>query len=330
MFIGSLFVIFYLAGVYQLIGILNATEEEMKFAINSILFEKNRTNYTEIIEENYENYSFKNIPNFDIELFFLTSILGKIFLKRFGFRISSAFFMLINTGAIFLLSSFKIPENRYTFTKLLVLFLHYVLNYISVGCISLYPHQIYFEGLKKYYNNVDERNAENYSFFSYICYTVIPAYILHFLLNIYFEYYNYYNSFFITNIFIYNTLTFISLLIYCIYSAVFSLDSSMKLDSERTIYKIFGYLIYREKIIHENNSVKCRSCRIVLRKCHQQTYEQPISVFCPCCLSNCCKCTDSICCGCISSVELSDLYKENEELCYCYKVQKKLSWMTDS
>ena len=326
--IGLLFVIFNLVGIYQLISLLNATEEELLFGIKSILFEKNRTNYTEIIVENYENYNVKNIPNFDIELFFLTSIIGKLFLKRFGFRLSSIIFILINSIAIFLLSSFKFPENRYTFYQFLLLLLYYILFYISVGCISLFPHQIYFEGLRKFYIYIDERNKENnYSFFSYLCFTIIPAYLIHFILNIYFDYQNYYNNIFIIIIIVYAILTlFSTLLLYSIYSCVFTYHSTIKSNSERSIWKIFGYLIYCEKNIHKNKIICCRSCRITFRNCYYKIYENPLEMFCPCFLSSCCICNGNICC---KYVKLSELYQENEQLCYCYKVQTKLSWFTD-
>ena len=327
--LGPLFVIFYLVAIYQFIGLLNATEEEIMFGIKSILFEKNRTNVTKIIEENYENYSFKNIPSFDIELFFITSFIGKIFLKNWGFIISSIFFLFINSLFIFFLRSFTIPENRYNIYQLLLLILYYILIYISVGCISLYPHQIFFEGLKKYYNYKDEKNKERtYSFFPYLCWTVIPSYIFHFILNIYFEKHKYFNDFFIINIFIYLILVFASLLIYIFYCGAFGdwiCRSKFNRNSERTIWKICGYLIYREKNFHENSNICCRSCRIVFRKCKYLAYEDPITVFCPCFHLDCCQ--NGGCCE--GNFFLDELYQENESLCYCYKVQRKLSWFTD-
>ena len=328
--LGSLFVIFYLVAIYQLIGLLSATEEEIMFGIKSILFEKNRTNITQIIEENYENYSFKNIPSFDIELFFLTSIIGKIFLKNCGFIKSSIFFIVINSLFIFFLRSFTFPENRYNIYQLLLLLLYYILIYISVGCISLYPHQIFFEGLKKYYNYRDEKKKEkSYSFFPYLCWTVILSYIIHFKLNIYFEKHKYFNDFFIIKILIYSILVFASILIYCFYCGAFNnwiFRSKFNNNSERTIWKICGYLIYWEKNFHENNKVCCRSCRIVFRKCNYLAYEDPITVFCPCFRLHCCAFND---CCCDGDSTLAELYQENESLCYCYKVQRKLSWFTD-
>ena len=101
--IGLLFVIFYLVGIYQLIGLLKITQKEMMFGIQSFLFEKNRTNITENenfdIEENYKLYFFKNIPDFN--LLFLTSIIGNILLKGFGLKFASFLFMLINSIIIF-------------------------------------------------------------------------------------------------------------------------------------------------------------------------------------------------------------------------------------
>lgn len=84
--IGPLFVIFHLVGVFQLVNLLEATQNEMIFGIKSFLIEDyNRTNqnmtFNNSIDINYqfENLCFKKIPDFN--LLFLSSIIGNLFLK---------------------------------------------------------------------------------------------------------------------------------------------------------------------------------------------------------------------------------------------------------
>ena len=81
--IGPLFVIFHLVGVFQLINLLESTQQEMMFGIKSFLFEDlNRTNQNMTfnngtdINYQYENLCFKKIPDFN--LLFLTSIIGNL------------------------------------------------------------------------------------------------------------------------------------------------------------------------------------------------------------------------------------------------------------
>ena len=176
--IGLLFVISNLIGVYQLIGILKATENEITFGVQSFLFGKNRTiinndtntsipfnstNYTDYnsqsFENIYENYSFKTIPDFN--LLYLSSIIGNLLLKSFGFRFSTIIYMVINVLTLIFFESFEFPE-KYNFYSILLLILYYILFFLSVGGISLLSHQIYFDGLTKYihYKESHEKSIE--------------------------------------------------------------------------------------------------------------------------------------------------------------------------
>ena len=167
-FIGLLFVIFNLIGVYQLIWIYKATRKEMIYGMKNFLFQKNDTNP---FENNYENYMFSNFP--DLNLIFLSSMFGNIFLKSFGFIFSSILFMIINSFIIFFFNSFNFKERKYDFYKILELFIYFFLIFICVGSVSLFAHQIYFDGLRKYLNyrkgknkvleeeNENDENKEN-------------------------------------------------------------------------------------------------------------------------------------------------------------------------
>ena len=330
---GFLFVIVNLVAIYQLIGLLKATEEEMLFGMQSIILEKNRTNITETIEDNYENLIFRNVPDFDFDILFLTSILGKLILKGCGFFKSSFFFMVFNSLIIYLLKIYPFPENRYHFSQFIQLFIYYLMLYISVGCISLFPHQIYFDFLKKYYKFRHDKERNDHSFFPHLVWTSTIAYVIHLFLNKFIDKQRYMNDFFYLNIIICISFTFASLLIYFCYS--YGLKDKDRADniSERNIWKICGYLIYSERNIH--GGIFGRGLRVAFRQFNLQTWENcPLRLFCPCFMPSCCQCIEICpCCPCCQccrccKVKASDLYQENEQLCYCYKVQQKCDWFT--
>ena len=79
----------------------------MTIGVKSFLFNNTtnideNTNSTEYFEKIYENYMFNTVPDFN--LFFLTSIIGNLFLQGIGFIISSIIYMIINSVVIFFLN----------------------------------------------------------------------------------------------------------------------------------------------------------------------------------------------------------------------------------
>lgn len=429
--IGLLFVISNLIGVYQLIGILKATENEITFGMQSFLFGKNRTiinndtntsipfnstNYTDYnsqsFENIYENYSFKTIPDFN--LLYLSSIIGNLLLKSFGFRFSTIIYMVINVLTLIFFESFEFPE-KYNFYSILLLILYYILFFLSVGGISLLSHQIYFDGLTKYIhykesheksieeniedvkeeeemiyndNNKDnlikenifneeeeKKNNENeneeknkkkelekndkISFFTYLCLTEIPAYLIYFGINYYFKTKNYYDYFFLINIIIYVTFTIFSLIFYCCYSSIFIKGEKKNIQNQKEInvWRILGYIIYYEKKYQEdsnpynnlNNDKSdiniykapcCYSCRLGIRKCLKKSdtiLSNVLAATCPvfgycffyCCCFCCCFDIDSCKKGCCDESDLSEVNQGDEQFCFCYKVQGKFSWFCD-
>ena len=79
----------------------------MTIGVKSFLFNNTtnideNTNSTEYFEKIYENYMFNTVPDFN--LFFLTSIIGNLFLQGIGFTISSIIYMIINSVVIFFLN----------------------------------------------------------------------------------------------------------------------------------------------------------------------------------------------------------------------------------
>jgi len=279
-FIGILFVMLNLIGVYQLISILNSTKEEMVFGIKSFLFAKNRTHYfPENIhyKEKYENYIFNNIPDFN--LLFLSSIIGNLMLKACGYRFSSIIFILINLALIFIVRTFDFPDN-YNFFKLILIIVYYGLLFLSIGSIALFSQQIYFDGLTKYYSkdkkennnfinendytqlNIDFKDElnppsntnkeEKPKFFFYLCFTEIPAYLVNLGINYFLKNNHLYNNtfdIFINSIIIYGVTTILSIILYSLYSIIFIKNKPNQKEEKILIrvYRILGYIIYCEK-----------------------------------------------------------------------------------
>ena len=399
--IGILFVIFNLIGVYQLINILNSTKEEMVFGIKSFLFAKNRTYYfpENDYKEKYENYVFNNIPDFN--LLFLSSIIGNLFLKGFGYRISSIIYMFINSIFIFIVRTFDFPNN-YNFFKLILIIIYYVLLFLSIGSIALFSQQIYFDGLTKYYseykekknyinendsigiNNDSQDNLEQdlnikkkgkESFFFYLCFTEIPAYFINLGINYFLKKYNIYNNIFdifINTIIIYGVTTSLSILLYSLYSIVFikNVDNQKEEKKSIRVYRILGYIIYCEKkeqgliedkenkinlsqtlFIEDNKdenkeneedkkdvkdylknqkNICCYSCKLGAKKFLEKSIYSLIPIFC--CYYGyecCCKCCFKCCCCYNEEEDLSELNQGNEQFCYCYKIQREISWFCD-
>ena len=312
-FIGLLFVIFNLIGVYQLIWLFKATGKEMTIGVKSFLFNNTtnideNTNSTENFDKIYENYMFNTVPDFN--LFFLTSIIGNLALQGFGFTLSSIIYMIINSVIIIFFKSFDFENKIYDFYKVLLLFLYYILIFISVGSISLFAHQIYFDGLTKYIkfeenikknndnekekiniednvilnlnqnlidqkNNNYEENKENkvncnieedkknnklkkneakVSFFSYLCFTIIPAYLINIGIKFFLKEKKYFGNYFLASIIIYVSSTSISIIIYFIYSLVFEKGKKTKQKNKKSVFRICGYLIYFEKKIQRRRN----------------------------------------------------------------------------
>ena len=241
--IGPIFVILNLVGIYQLIWLFRSTQKEMSVGINSFLNNKTRNiSETEIFSE----YCFNNIPDFN--LFFLSSIIGNVFLKFLGYKISSVIFMVINGIIFFFLKSHSFPE-EYDFFKCVLILLYFLLLFLSVGSITLIPHSIFFDGLRKYIKYSD-KDIE--SFFVYLCFTEIPAYLINITINYNLKKKNYYNkleNYFLCSIIIYISSVVSSILIYLIYSLAFDNDEDNLQNKKISIdaWRIFGYLIYCEE-----------------------------------------------------------------------------------
>ena len=278
-FIGPLFVIFSLVGVYQLINILKATQNEMIFGIKSFILENitrhnNKDNKIKIIDNitmfdsinatdakditseimyNFQNLCFQNLPDFN--LMFLTSGIGNIFLNFCGYRLSTVIFVAINCLIVFLYQLMDFPEEKYSdIYSLIFIISFFLLLFISVGGISLFSQQIFFDGLRKYMNlkNYDEEISKNITFFHYLCSTSIIAYIIYLWINYILREYLYEN-YFIINIYIFSSFFGVSIIIYFIYSISFINIEKKVNENSKNIYRICGYIIYCQTKSLKNN-----------------------------------------------------------------------------
>ena len=246
--LGPLFVIFHLVGVFQLVNLLESTQNEMMFGLKSFIMEDyNRSsqnitlnNITDIYYQ-YENLCFKKIPDFN--LLFLSSIIGNIFLKGLGYKLSSLIFMAINSAVIIIYNSFDFPKEKYVnFTSVIYIILYYILLYISVGSMALFSQQIYFDGLKKYFLAIyeGEDKIKDRSFFSYLCFTAFPSYFIYIGINYFFKN-NYYQNYFLINIYVYLTFTGLSVIVYFFYSfALIKGKKLLKKDVSKRYCRICG------------------------------------------------------------------------------------------
>jgi len=157
--------------------------------------------------------------------------------------------MVINSVVIIIYNSFDFPEEKYdNFYKVLYIILYFIILYISVGSMALFSQQIYFDGLKKYFESIfyDKEKNKVQSYFSYLCFTAIPSYFIYIGLNFLFKE-NFYQNFFLLNIYIYLTFTILSIIVYYIYSFAFIENGKiLKKDESKKYCRIFGYLIYLE------------------------------------------------------------------------------------
>ena len=248
--LGPLFVILNLIGIHQLIWLYKSTLKEITIGINTLAFNKTR-NIT--ADEIYSDYSFNNIPDF--KLFFLSSIIGNFFLKFCGYKISTLVFMILNAGNIFFILFSNSFPYQYDAHKLGLVFLYFITLFFSVGSITLIPHSIYFDGLRKYndynyYVNYDDDN--NQSFFFYLCITEIPAYLINVMINYILKkkkYYDKINNYYICSIIIYEVFSASSILVYIIYSLAFKKNRKNSENENISINacRILGYLFFYEK-----------------------------------------------------------------------------------
>ena len=290
--------------------------------------------------------------------------------------------------------------------------LYYSLLYLSIGSIALFSQQIYFDGLTKYYskdkkekNNsinendiglnddfLDESNPpsntngnEKPTFFFFLCFTEIPAYLANLLINYFLKNNHLYNTnfdIFINTIIIYGATTILSIILYSLYSIIFIKNKPDKNKEKKLIrvYRLLGYIIYCEKkeqglienkkkekkkekenkndlgqallledlidkkdenkekieekekfksYLENQKDICCYSCKLGAKKCLEKSKNTLFHNF-VCCGFDCCFnfCFKCFCCY-NKEEDLSELNQGYEQFCYCYKIQRKISWFCD-
>ena len=145
-YFGSIFCILQLIGVQSSIIILNSLfgeiVEEFKLMIHDIPREYN---FYEILQIN----SYREIPEIDVGM--ITSSVGIVALKNYGFNCSNISFQLSSSIWIlllFLFFDFHINDellNNYTGLKLFILIISYIFLSILVGCSSTISLKEYFD-----------------------------------------------------------------------------------------------------------------------------------------------------------------------------------------
>ena len=143
---GFICFLFYLVGIFQLIDLFDATKKEMTIAFKSLFYNQtmeDQENFNEV----FINSCFRNIPEFDFA--FMTAIIGNFPLKYFGFFLSSLILTIGNIILIFTFGKFNFGKIN-DYSDFLYLLIYLIGYYILFGAVSLFSHEVIFEGLSDY------------------------------------------------------------------------------------------------------------------------------------------------------------------------------------
>ena len=161
--IGLIFVILYLIGVFEIIGIMDAIEEELFSSILLYFLRENKEKRTDFYH-NYINLAIK-IPSF--APFYLSSLLSNIVINFFGLYLTTIFVLFINILTIYFgVNNFnfhkdELLEKNYTLKEFLALLFIYLCFYISIGIVALVPLDIIQDGFKDYDKHENKKIHEN-------------------------------------------------------------------------------------------------------------------------------------------------------------------------
>ena len=210
---------------------------------------------------------------------------------------------------------------------------------------------------------IDKVKQKRKSFFKYLWIAQIPAYIINLIINYYLIKFNYFSMFyldiFIVSIILYIICSIISLLIYCFYRRIFHKNKKDEKEYSINVYRICGYIIYCEKksqglrinpenleqngVINADKSNKnikdyenkqkkvcCYSCKLGAKK-FLKNAQKTILPLCCCIKGFGCFCSFlfRICCCYDKNEELNEYNQGDEQLCFCYKIQRGFSWFCD-
>ena len=161
------FLAFYLAGIFQLLDLFDATKKITGIIFKSFFYNKPKEN-NETFKDLYMNSCFKNIPEFDFA--FVTSFIGSLPLNLVGFFFSSLLFTILNSFLFVNFMKLDLEKEKYDFFDFFHVSIYFILFFISFGAISLFAYEkisegiIYYGDQKKLYidnNNDKEKKKEN-------------------------------------------------------------------------------------------------------------------------------------------------------------------------
>ena len=161
--IGGIFVTLYLIGVFEIIGIMDAIEEELFSSVLLYFLRENKEKRTDFYH-NYINLAIK-IPSF--APFYLSSLLSNIIINFFGFYLTTILVIIINILTIYFgVNNFdfhkdELLEENYTLKEFLALLFIFICFYISVGIVALVPLDIIQDGFKDYDKHKSKKMYEN-------------------------------------------------------------------------------------------------------------------------------------------------------------------------
>ena len=213
-----LFISINLIGIFQIISVMNALYEAIKRAIVCYLDWENKEDKSYYESYNFYSFYFKESINEGIEFDLIETMgfLGTIFVKFYGFRISSILFMILDGISLFLIMNFFSQYNdtfeKYSILQILYLIACYILLFIGVGSSALLSQQLLIDNYEKYssflkqvenYDNKDEKKDEiqkkdekeeekqNIPYFILICLTSIIGFLFKYILNVFISYRKY-------------------------------------------------------------------------------------------------------------------------------------------
>ena len=150
------FVTINLIGTFQIISVMNALSEVLSRAITCYFdFEdKEDEEYYEFTNFYSFYYKFTIDEGIEFDLIETMSFLGIIFVKFYGYSISSVIFMVINVVALGLIMNFfsEYSEGfeKYSIFQILYLIIVYILLFVGVGSSALLSQQLLIDHYERY------------------------------------------------------------------------------------------------------------------------------------------------------------------------------------
>ena len=361
--LGGFFVTFYLIGILELIGIMNALKVEIK---DSFIFNMNQKNKT---IDFYEIYIQNNQKIPDFSLFFITSIFSDIIINSIGYSFTSIIVLILNCSIIYfglLNFHFLIGEElnqKYTFNQFIYLLILYILYYLLLGLIVLIPHNILKESflaydwhislkeLKKSGHNQEEKSKKLYlpmngKFFVYLFSIIASAGFKIYLDKTFLvenirinKFENKKNKNFILIIIFISGISIISSVIFYELSSCFICDKNNDDNDENNNYNKEGNNKGDNKKEDENKiyfkkKISSKAIKIFGYLIYMESNKPEKKICCHDCkvsmkkCSYCCGCYQRDCfkCCCKIDNDASETHMNKEKVCIIYKVSGLCSW----